>query len=870
MSALRLGRSAIGVLALCVALGGCGTDEVTVGPPADPPPEGADVPLADLLSRPRAELAAQCDHWTDYVQNREKAHRDGTLVYGLLPRVRLPLVVPVWREAKFSPRAGFSLPPYLAEDAKDNDLALHLARFGDIEAALRLAEPHDEGVRRQIEACRGERNYPLEWTRLAALRLQVAESRLASGDPEGRADLAGLHRQLRELLDAKAARGSLGAALLARGHRTLTLAAAAWRDEHKNELADLADADLAAWGELPPPLVNVPFAAPRSAVAALLQSPGQGHVIPALTTARALDVFDLPVPADGAQAVLGCFDAADRLAQVLVLYRPRLADYYLDPSQLGLRLDEHGLRGLDAKAVAGVTARTYPLAGAACEVAVVARGSTVGAFVNLTPRPPDASVPALPRDFGLVSLDRSFEQDRRRLAPEQLGDVLQTGQAKVLECLKTPLEPRRPTEAVLRREPGHDLVAGFTLLYSGDALPPLCQIALPLWAAWGPSRLGGVEDGQGGHLALAWQDAHTRYVLKLPHLVGEALALEATDTTGPAGLARRAAAVAAADRAERLARLKAGRPVARLPRRLEVGWATPPAYVQLGMTRAEVLAALPKGQSVLKQDYPGLLSVLFTGEPPKSAARVTRQLLIRFDESGRVAEVRARYQDGPAAAGTGRWSHELLAGLIRQCGAAVESPGPWAAAWADLPRKPAPVQARWQDDATLLTCQRDGGGAEVVLRDCPPDHEAGAPLPPLAYLPRGPQGCSLDEAREELFRAWHVQEPAQVAGGAFALTPPRGSPYDLVLVWFDKDRVSRIIGRHPASVPPASRASQLADQLTAAWGRDLRTLGWPSRQDADAERVLQALGWNDDRTRVRLFWQETEDGPRLFTEWKEL
>jgi hypothetical protein len=32
--------------------------------------------------------------------------------------------------------------------------------------------------------------------------------------------------------------------------------------------------------------------------------------------------------------------------------------------------------------------------------------------------------------------------------------------------------------------------------------------------------------------------------------------------------------------------------------------------------------------------------------------------------------------------------------------------------------------------------------------------------------------------------------------------------------------------------------------------------------------VLEAYGWHDDSTRARIFTQDTEKGPQLFTEWR--
>ena len=56
-----------------------------------------------------------------------------------------------------------------------------------------------------------------------------------------------------------------------------------------------------------------------------------------------------------------------------------------------------------------------------------------------------------------------------------------------------------------------------------------------------------------------------------------------------------------------------------------------------------------------------------------------------------------------------------------------------------------------------------------------------------------------------------------------------------------------------------------------AWARDLRRFGWPRRQDATGDDALNGLGFHDERTRIRLFWQEPDQGPpRVYTEWKPL
>src|SRR5262249_22969480 len=135
--------------------------------------------------------------------------------------------------------------------SKDNVVALHLARYGDLEAANGLAEPGNAEISRQIQAAKYEREYPVEWTRLVGLLLHSAQMRLATGDVEGGTELVVLHRQLRAVLDPLAAKGPLGAALLSRGRVTLAQAAAAWRADKKEELATQAQAALADWGDVP-------------------------------------------------------------------------------------------------------------------------------------------------------------------------------------------------------------------------------------------------------------------------------------------------------------------------------------------------------------------------------------------------------------------------------------------------------------------------------------------------------------------------------------------------------------------------------------------------------------------------------------------
>src|SRR5579883_2658628 len=96
------------LLAGTAGLSGCGGCS---GPPPEekveqPAPTGigeqTEIVLADLLTKPRKDLAEQADEVATRVQLQEKARREGKLQFPLLPDLRLPLAVPVFREAKFN------------------------------------------------------------------------------------------------------------------------------------------------------------------------------------------------------------------------------------------------------------------------------------------------------------------------------------------------------------------------------------------------------------------------------------------------------------------------------------------------------------------------------------------------------------------------------------------------------------------------------------------------------------------------------------------------------------------------------------------------------------------------------------------------
>ncbi len=288
--------------------------------------------------------------------------------------------------------------------------------------------------------------------------------------------------------------------------------------------------------------------------------------------------------------------------------------------------------------------------------------------------------------------------------------------------------------------------------------------------------------------------------------------------------------------------------------------------LHLDMTREEVQAALPGARSIRVQPLSDGLNVLFLNEPPQTATYWPRQLFVRFGADNRVAAVRVRYQEGPHAPDAAEPS--LLDSLKKKPnGDPDKQPAPWAGLWTDLRTRRQPVLYRWLDDTTTWTYQNDPGGSEVVLRDCPAEQPLGVELPPLLFCRRGVEACLLGDPLAQVRTRWNVSKPLLAANGAEVVPLPAASPYDVLLVWYDDDKVSRLIARHRN--PTTLKPEEAGAALQQAWSADFDHLGYVRRQDGPQGQVLQAYSWNDDRTRVRIFAQETQEGIRLFTEWRE-
>jgi hypothetical protein len=832
-----------------------------------------DISLADWLKLPRAELAKLVEEWTVTVSKEQGAARDNIDSVQLLPQLHPPAPATVFVEARYSAETGFSQPPYLKQGEKDGAVALHLARYGDREAALKLADPADADLRARIDAYRTDKNYPVEWTRLTGLLLAHAQLRVANGEPEGATELVQLHRQLGSLLDPKAAAGPLGAALLPRGRQALTLAAAAWRQPRWNKKALAADIETALgdWGTVPDARPVLSTGAAQSEVVRLFDRPVNGRAVVAHTppaVQRAVDLLDLPLPSEGVGSVVAFVDDRQSLTELLVIYRPKINELFPEPKHLALALAEHDYSGEAPAPHPGLDSQLWTGGGQSYQINVLTRGQVGGALVRVGKAgAPVVAVPFArdPRDFGAVNLDRSFEQNRLPLSPGQSGDALEVNDAKALEGIVQPAREYRLSAARLSREPNQDLLATLALLWAPDQdANALNRLALPLWAAYGPSRFESAEDSGGGRFLLTWENATTRLSLRLP-FDEESPQLLIEDSRGPAALKERAEAAVQFDRRERQERLTAGKPRTRLSRSVSLS-EHGIDNLKLNMTREQVQAALPGSRSVRVLPLADGVNILFLNEPPPTAAYWPRQLFIRFGADNRVAELRVRYQDGPHA--PTKEAPGLFETLRKKAKSAPASlPAPWAGLWTDLHAAKPPIQHRWLDDTTCLTYQHDTGGSEVTLRDCPPDRPAGIELPPLAFCDRGVEGCSLGDTLTDVRKRWQVSKPLLASNGAEVLALPANSPYDVLLVWHEGDKVSRLIARHRE--PQKVTFEQLGAALQQAWAQNFDHLGYLRRRDGARGQVLQAYGWHDDQTRVRIFAQDTEDGTRLFTEWRE-
>lgn len=823
--------------------------------------EAVDIDLSAWLKLPRKDLAKLHDEWSETVRAQLEAAVKAPDTVELLPRLQPQLASPAFQDAKYSPEHDLTLPNYATPGAADAGLAVHLARFGDHEAAARLLGPKDDAAKARVAALKGERNYPVEWARLVALVLYSSQLKVATGDVGGATHLAVLHQQLAKLLDDKAKAGPLGAALLPAGRRALQQAAAAWRDPKRNKVALAGDIEqaLEGWGK--PAEAATPLGQPREELAGALGAAAGPAVVlhqPA-ALARALDVLALPLPRDGARAVAAFFDGKGKLSELLVAYRAKIDTLYPTPGHLAFHLDEGGASPTVETKSSSLTRQTWAAGPASFEVIRGDRSNSLGGLVRLSAaKQPDAAGARSPRQVGQLSLDGGFEEARAALAPEQGGAMVSAKGAAAAEAVKG-LGVPPPAEALLSRAKDQDVVSAVRLVWPAEQGARSLEGLLPaLWAAYGSARPEGVEAADGAYLAWTWKGEHARAQLRLPFNDGPPL-LVVEDTRGEAALPARAEAARKSDAAARQARLRAGEPRVRLARSVGAVNDFSLAGLSLGQGREEAVAALPRGKSYRTKDLGESVGVTVLSSPPKGATYWARQVFVRFNAAHKVSEVRVRYHEWQVS---GKKAPPLAARLAdAKAGAPQVLPGPWAGVWADLPRSGGlVVNHRWQDDLTVRVFQRDPWGAELILRDRGAD---GGEPPPFRHLGDGVAGAALGATRAEVQAA--LKSPVKVDGAVEVYRQPAGGAYEAVFVWFAKDRVSRVLALHRGAVeaPDAARA------LQAAWGKNLGQLGYVRRQEPATGSELGAMYWFDDRVRVKTYVHQGDAGARLYTEWRE-
>jgi hypothetical protein len=826
-------------------------------------PEQVDFALADLLTAPRSELAAKCQELEERVRTELQAQSQGKLDLTLLRDERISLDVPVFEQAVYSEQLNFSLPPYAGRSDQDYDIALHLARYGDGEAARKLVAPDDARALARIDELLPEKNYPVEWTRLVGLMQISARVRLATNDPLGAAHLIQIHRQLRDLLDDKALGGPLGAALLGGGRKTLEAAVPAWRTlKHPGQAAQV-QAALQEWGEVPPWSLPMSLDSSAKELTRMLHGKQQQHVILPDVSARALDLLALPVPRDDIENVFLWTDAAGHFGEAVVVYHPRTSEFYHSLANMAVHFEEQG-QSAHASGDRWLRRQDYEVAGLDVDFMLPLKGTYLGAMVRFHNKEAQAEA-ELTRDFGPVQMDRSFELDRWLLAPKVFGEPVRTEKPDALASLFNPLAEWPIAGCVLKREGRLNVLESLTLSYEMDhgRPPPFSKLTERCWAGWGPARIE-EEPGQVENMKLTWENKETRYTVRIPIGLGP-IAQFVADNTPPVDEAALAQRVETFDRKERLTRLADGRPLIRIPRQLEYG------EFELGTKRSKAADVFRRAAHFRLLNRADLLMATFDGEADPKAPFVARECFIRSDAEERIVEIRVRYQDRPGGPSTASWAGALLGAWKARCGAPVEIPSPWATVWSDFPPgKPAAAMYRWNDDRSLLTFQVDNLGVEIALRDCPRDQPEGVPLPPLQYLARGPEGYAMGAARADLVPN-APPPPTSARNDVLTVLPTERDTYDELQLHFDGNRkLVRVVARHTGTDAQKLRPDQLTDQLLEVWTRHLTDLGWTRRQDFSAKQYLEDMGWQDECTRLRTYWDKVDGQLRIYSEWKDL
>ena len=162
--------------------------------------DSIDIKLGDWLKLSRKELAEMTRDAQDRLDNILKEAREPEAV--AFPERAAHAADPTCAgQSRVFGKAGYqSAALRQGRRADDPDLAMHLARHGDVDAALKLVDPANKELIEKLESYRAAQNYPVEWTRLvglaAASRAQDGQGRARGSDGTG-ADAPGPARSAR-------------------------------------------------------------------------------------------------------------------------------------------------------------------------------------------------------------------------------------------------------------------------------------------------------------------------------------------------------------------------------------------------------------------------------------------------------------------------------------------------------------------------------------------------------------------------------------------------------------------------------------------------------------------------------------------------
>src|SRR5262249_10957911 len=149
--------------------------------------------------------------------------------------------------------------------------------------------------------------------------------------------------------------------------------------------------------------------------------------------------------------------------------------------------------------------------------------------------------------------------------------------------------------------------------------------------------------------------------------------------------------------------------------------------------------------SYRRANVPDGVSLVVMNTPPNSATSWLRQVLLRFDRSDRLSEIRLRYQFGPAVPRKGESLLDVL--NSGKAGAGEAMPARWDGLGAALPRAGRTASSRWRDDYTVRIYSEDAEGAEMVLLDRPAGSTVLEPKP-WRFVSRGVKGASVGDTKQ--------------------------------------------------------------------------------------------------------------------------